>query len=94
MKLSLSTFWHAITFAMVFISSSAHAEDAKTYQLVYGRTVTPLDVFRECDDCPEMIVMPLGSFMMGAKPEDSRNPFDFYGDDATGLCRKVLSIPA
>jgi formylglycine-generating enzyme required for sulfatase activity len=29
----------------------------------------PLDVFRDCDVCPEMIELPLGEFVMGA-PED------------------------
>jgi formylglycine-generating enzyme required for sulfatase activity len=28
----------------------------------------PLDVFRDCDVCPEMIELPLGDFMMGALP--------------------------
>lgn len=54
-------------------------DDAPTYRLTNGQEVAPLEVFRECDVCPEMIVMPMGSFMMGAKPEDSRNPFDFFG---------------
>jgi formylglycine-generating enzyme required for sulfatase activity len=44
-------------------------------------------MFQECADCPEMIVMPLGSFMMGAIPGESRNPFDFYGEDASGTKR-------
>lgn len=29
----------------------------------------PLDSFRDCDSCPEMIELPMGSFLMGA-PED------------------------
>ena len=28
------------------------------------------DVFRDCDDCPEMVVVPAGEFMMGARPYD------------------------
>ena len=47
----------------------------------------PLDRFQECDACPQMIVMPAGSFMMGAIPGESRNPFDAYGEGATGLRR-------
>ncbi|MEM9100364.1 MAG: formylglycine-generating enzyme family protein [Pseudomonadota bacterium] len=34
-----------------------------------------------------MIVMPLGSFFMGAKRGESRNPFDIYGENATGRVR-------
>ncbi len=63
----------------------ASAEDL--FVLPNGDELAPLAVFQECDVCPEMIVIPLGSFMMGAKPEDSRNPFDFYGEGATGRVR-------
>ena len=47
----------------------------------------PLDRFQECDACPEMIVKPAGSIMMGSIPGESRNPFDAYGEDATGRRR-------
>jgi len=48
------------------------------YRLANNHTVAPLERFRECEHCPEMIVMPTGSFMMGAIPGESRNPFDIY----------------
>lgn len=60
---------------------------AAQYTLADGAAVEPLDAFRECDVCPEMIVMPMGSFMMGAIPGESRNPFDLYGEGATGRVR-------
>ena len=53
--------------------------------------------FQDCDACPEMIVMPPGSFMMGARPEDSRNPYDLYGEGATKRIRgpdEVNIIPS
>ncbi|MEM9031399.1 MAG: formylglycine-generating enzyme family protein [Pseudomonadota bacterium] len=59
--------------------------------------LAPLETFQECDACPEMIVMPPGSFMMGAKPEDSRNPYDLYGENATRRIRgpdEVNIIPS
>jgi sulfatase modifying factor 1 len=31
----------------------------------------PGSVFRDCTDCPEMVVVPPGRFMMGSTPEDS-----------------------
>ena len=46
-------------------------------------TLAPLESFQECEHCPEMIVIPLGSFMMGAKLGESVNPFDIYGKDAS-----------
>ncbi len=30
------------------------------------RALKPMDQFKECDDCPEMVVVPAGSFMMGS----------------------------
>jgi formylglycine-generating enzyme required for sulfatase activity len=34
--------------------------------------VRPKDVFRECDKCPEMVVVPAGSFVMGAGDANAR----------------------
>jgi formylglycine-generating enzyme required for sulfatase activity len=34
------------------------------------RTLKPSEPFRECADCPEMIVVPAGDFMMGSPPTD------------------------
>ncbi|MDO6588682.1 MULTISPECIES: formylglycine-generating enzyme family protein [Rhodobacterales] len=78
-----------ILFALgcVFAATTSIAETAPTYQLTDGQTVGELEMFQECADCPEMIVMPLGSFMMGAILGESRNPFDIYGPDATGTVR-------
>jgi formylglycine-generating enzyme required for sulfatase activity len=30
----------------------------------------PKDAFRECEECPEMVVIPAGEFMMGSPPEE------------------------
>lgn len=69
----------AVTSICVFPPLSGAADDAKPYQLTDGRAVASLERFRECEFCPEMIVMPSGSFMMGAIEGESRNPFDIYG---------------
>jgi|GEM_PF-5666118 len=42
----------------------AFAEDA--YLTALGKEVVPLDVFKDCDVSPEMIVLPLGRFRMGS----------------------------
>jgi len=34
-----------------------------------------LSTFRDCDDCPEMVVLPAGSFMMGATPQERKDMF-------------------
>jgi formylglycine-generating enzyme required for sulfatase activity len=33
----------------------------------------PLDMFRDCDACPEMIEVPMGAFIMGAPEDEFRN---------------------
>ena len=37
--------------------------------------VKPGSVFKDCDDCPEMVVIPAGSFMMGSPPDPEQDPF-------------------
>src|SRR5262245_7828790 len=34
------------------------------------RALKPGDSFKECDDCPEMVVVPAGEFTMGTPPEE------------------------
>ncbi len=40
------------------------------------RGLRPRDSFRECDDCPEMVVVPTGSFMMGSPDDDKQRGAD------------------
>jgi formylglycine-generating enzyme required for sulfatase activity len=74
------------------IGTASRAETGPSYQLSNGKIVSTLEMFQECADCPEMIVMPLGSFMMGAISGESRNPFDLYGENATGTKREPGEI--
>ena len=46
-----------------------NADPLKTAQ---ERALQPKDYFKECTDCPEMIVVPAGSFMMGS-PETEKD---------------------
>lgn len=50
---------------------SAIAATAEPYTLPDGREVAALDIFQECDVCPEMIVLPMGSFLFGAPIEQT-----------------------
>jgi len=54
---------------------------AAEFLLSDGTKVLPLEMFQECDVCPEMIVLPLGEFLMGGPPGESRRNFHF---DASG----------
>src|SRR5262249_57056239 len=40
----------------------------------------PRTVFRDCPDCPEMVMLPLGRFVMGAPPgeEERENAPDYF----------------
>lgn len=58
--------------AAVLVMLSTHTANAQ-YLLKDGTKVAPLDVFQECDVCPEMIVLPLGGFTMGGPIGDSIN---------------------
>ncbi|MGL4310017.1 MAG: formylglycine-generating enzyme family protein [Paracoccaceae bacterium] len=67
------------------IAAAAWAEQPAAPGKADPSSLAPLQQFRECEHCPEMIVMPPGDFMMGAVPGESKNPFDAYGPiDAKG----------
>jgi len=46
------------------------ARAAKPLTPAEEQALRPKDSFRECDNCPEMVVVPAGSFMMGSSPEE------------------------
>jgi formylglycine-generating enzyme required for sulfatase activity len=46
--------------------SSSHADSATPLTPEREGTLKPGDIFKECDNCPEMVVVPSGSFMMGS----------------------------
>ena len=75
------------TFVAVVILSLCSAVASADTSPVDLSGLEPLDTFQDCDLCPQMIVLPAGSFMMGAIIGESRNPFDAYGPDATGRRR-------
>ena len=50
-----------------------------------GAAPAPLQGFKDCSDCPEMVVMPAGSFMMGANEHDA---MAIYPTNGWGLSPK------
>ena len=72
---SLSCFRIFLAILLTGPPGPARSEDVRA---VHG-DLAPLESFRDCDRCPEMIVIPPGAFMMGAIPGESRNPFDIQG---------------
>ena len=39
------------------------------------QVIKPGAVFKDCDQCPEMVVIPAGSFLMGSPPDPKQDPF-------------------
>jgi formylglycine-generating enzyme required for sulfatase activity len=69
--------------ALPFIAGFACAEQPAITDRPDPGTLPALASFKECETCPEMIVMPPGAFMMGAILGESRNPWDFTGENPT-----------
>ncbi|WP_170414619.1 formylglycine-generating enzyme family protein [Ruegeria atlantica] len=63
----------ACAFALSSFAPAAQAD----HTLSDGTEVAPLEMFQECDVCPEMIVLPLGEFMMGGPPGESKQNVKF-----------------
>jgi formylglycine-generating enzyme required for sulfatase activity len=53
--------------ATVLLHGVAQAQSLSAEQ---ERALKPTDAFRECDACPEMVMVPAGSFMMGVAKND------------------------
>ncbi len=48
----------------IAVSATASAQDH----------LKPGETFRDCPDCPEMVVIPAGSFMMGSPASEPERP--------------------
>jgi formylglycine-generating enzyme required for sulfatase activity len=48
------------------------AQGATPLTLERERALKPMDSFKECDKCPEMVVVPAGSFMMGSPANEAQ----------------------
>lgn len=58
-----------LTCYMMVTAIGLSAEEV--YLTATGDKVNALEVFQDCDDCPEMIVLPLGQFPMGSSVEEA-----------------------
>ena len=71
MRSCFGVFEIALATLCLCLPMAVFADDAATFALTNGETVSTFDSFRECDVCPDMIVLPQGSFMMGAREGES-----------------------
>lgn len=62
--------WIALALALSLMMGGA-ASGNDTFVTAMGQTVRTLDMFQDCDVCPEMIVLPLGEFQMGSSIQEA-----------------------
>ncbi|MEM9798239.1 MAG: formylglycine-generating enzyme family protein [Pseudomonadota bacterium] len=74
----------AVLSAAMLLLTLPEMAASETYTLSDGRTVETLEIFQECDVCPEMIVLPLGSFTMGAPPSEGADLDEVYRRQVPG----------
>ncbi|NWG53805.1 MAG: formylglycine-generating enzyme family protein [Hydrogenophilaceae bacterium] len=81
LKLILGAAMAVLAAACGIVSSTSNAPDARTAteqtQALVVNDVARLrdfSLFRECDDCPEMIVLPGGEFQMGSNAHETLGP--------------------
>jgi formylglycine-generating enzyme required for sulfatase activity len=68
---------------------AGHAQTGKApLTAAQERALKPLDRFKECDKCPDMVVVPTGSFTIGS-PESEPGRLDAMGGSDEGPLHKV-----
>ena len=80
-----SASWTAAVLAMWlgFVGAAQAAEQQRKW--------TAGQVFRDCDGCPEMVVAPAGSFMMGS-PSSEKGRFDHEGPQHEVVIREPFAV--
>lgn len=58
---------------LCLLATATTAFAAETYQTAAGEPVSPLEVFQDCDACPQMVVLPLGQFQMGSTVKEAHD---------------------
>lgn len=71
--------------------SAAQAQLDAPLTVAEERRLKPMDRFRECEDCPEMVVVPAGACTMGA-PESEHGRLDNEGPPDTVTIAKPFAI--
>jgi formylglycine-generating enzyme required for sulfatase activity len=68
----------AVTWLALACAAAGHAAELAPLTADQERALKPKQSFRECADCPEMVVVPAGSFTMGS-PGNEKERFDNEG---------------
>jgi formylglycine-generating enzyme required for sulfatase activity len=77
-KMSITIKAFAVLVLSAVIATPSLAQNKKDSSVATG--LRPNQTFRDCPECPEMVVIPSGSFMMGS-PADEPGRFDTEGPE-------------
>src|SRR5262245_55581574 len=79
---------------LIAMAPHAHAADRPASPLTptEERTLKPKDSFKECADCPEMVVVPAGSFTMGSPTSEPERETWEKGTESPQL-KVTISLP-
>ena len=74
----------AVPFVQGQLARATPCDGVETLVSNETQCLKPMDSFRDCADCPEMVVVPAGSFMMGSpKTEEGRFEMEDPQHDVT-----------
>ena len=75
-RIPLMHFQALFLITVLWAATIATAESR--FVMADGSAVAPLEMFQNCTECPEMIVLPMGRFVMGAPLEESKQVYLFW----------------
>jgi formylglycine-generating enzyme required for sulfatase activity len=82
---------HAVEPCSGPVTASFAAQCAAPLTAAQERALKPKDAFRECKDCPEMVVVPAGSFTMGS-PAGEGGRYDDEGPQHVVTISKPFAV--
>ncbi len=75
------------TLAKANIERLSNKQNSSVTQLTQASNISD-KLFKDCPECPEMVVIPAGSFLMGSPPDPEPDPFSNEKPEANGQPRE------
>lgn len=64
--------------------NGTNLDDPQAGKVVTKANIAPGTIIKDCPECPEMVVLPSGSFLMGSPPDPAADPFSNEKPKAIG----------
>ena len=64
--------------------NGTNLDDPQAGKVATRATIAPGTIIKDCPECPEMVVLPSGSFLMGSPPDPEPDPFSNEKPKAIG----------